>query len=84
MNSDRMPQIDSIEKLARFWQVHDLTDFEEELEEVEEPVFRRETVVRLQLSSGEADAVEQIAASRGVNPADLIREWVVERVRAGA
>lgn len=44
MNSNRMPQIDSIEELVRFWQVHDLTDFEEELEEVDEPVFRREAM----------------------------------------
>ncbi len=84
MNSDRMPQTDSIEELARFWQGHDLADFEDELEEVGEPVFRRDTVVKLQLSLGEADAVEQIAASRGVKPADLIHEWIVERVRAGA
>jgi len=84
MKSDRMPQTDSIEELVRFWQAHDLTDFEEDLEEVSEPVFRRETVVKLELPSGEADAIERIAASRGVKPADLIREWIVERIRAGA
>jgi len=31
--------MDSIEKLAEFWDTHDLTDFEDELEEVTEPVF---------------------------------------------
>jgi hypothetical protein len=34
-----IPGIDSIERLAQFWGVRDLTDFEDELEEVEEPVF---------------------------------------------
>ena len=30
---------DSIEELAKFWDAHDLTEFEDEREEVEEPVF---------------------------------------------
>ena len=36
-----LPKTDSIEELARFWDTHDLTEFESELEEVEEPVFER-------------------------------------------
>lgn len=34
-----LPKTDSIQKLAEFWDSHDLTDFEDELEEVTEPVF---------------------------------------------
>ena len=37
----KLPKIDSVEELAEFWDTHDLTDFEEELEEVTEPVFGR-------------------------------------------
>lgn len=36
MSSREIPETDSIEELARFWDTHDLTDFEEELEEVTE------------------------------------------------
>ncbi len=45
MSHTKIPNTDSIEELAQFWQTHDLTDFEDELEEVTEPVFarRRET-----------------------------------------
>ena len=32
MNSQRLPQTDSIEELAKFWDTHDLTEFESELE----------------------------------------------------
>ena len=39
-----LPQTDSIEELARFWDDHDLTDFEEELEEVTEVIFERKDV----------------------------------------
>ena len=37
----RMLQTDSIEELARFWDTHNLTDFENQLDEVTEPIFVR-------------------------------------------
>ncbi len=37
----RLPQTDSIQELARFWDTHDLTNFEDQMEEVTEPVFER-------------------------------------------
>lgn len=36
-----MPKSDSMQELAEFWDSHDLTDFEDELEEVAEPAFVR-------------------------------------------
>ena len=39
MKKSNLPKTDSIEKLARFWDTHNLTDFEDQLEEVTEPVF---------------------------------------------
>ena len=44
MSTESIPQTDSIEELSRFWDTHDLTHFEEELEEVTAPGFERETV----------------------------------------
>ena len=80
MNTQRIPQTDSIEELARFWDTHDLTDFENQLEEVTELVFERESVVRIHLQAKEADAVKRIAESQGVADAELIRQWVLERI----
>ena len=37
MNTIHIPQTDSIEALARFWDEHDLTDFGDELQEEERP-----------------------------------------------
>jgi hypothetical protein len=37
--NDKLPQTDSIQELTKFWDRHDLTDFEDELEEVSDPVF---------------------------------------------
>jgi hypothetical protein len=39
MKANKLPQTDSIQELARFWDKHELTDFEDELEEVTEPAF---------------------------------------------
>ena len=36
MNRKNIPKTDSIQELAHFWDTHDLTDFEDELEVVRE------------------------------------------------
>jgi predicted DNA binding CopG/RHH family protein len=84
MKGLKLPQIDSIEELARFWDTHDLTEFEEELEEVSEPVFERkpETVIPIHLHPQELEAVKRVAQARGVEEAALLREWVLEKLRS--
>ena len=82
MSIKRIPRTDSIEELAHFWDTHDVTDFEDELEEVSEPVFQRDTIVKVQLSSEDVETVEGIARSRGIPVSDLIRAWVLEKVQA--
>ena len=82
MKTRGLPQTDSIQELARFWDTHDLTDFEDQLEEVTQPVFERQTVIPLSLESAEAEAVRKIAKSKGVREAELIRRWVREKIHA--
>jgi len=83
MKSERLPQTDSIEELARFWETHDLTEFEDQLEEVPEAIFerRQETVVTVRLRPEEAEEVKRIAHARGVRQATLIRRWVLEKLQ---
>ncbi len=83
MSTQKLPQIDSIQELARFWDTHDLTTFEDELEEVSESVFEGRTVIPLHLQSGEAQALHQIATAKGIADEDVVREWVLEKLRAG-
>ena len=82
MKSTSIPTNDSIQELAAFWATHDLTDFEDQLEEVRESVFERQQMVRVPLAKEEARAVEKIATLRGVPSAELIREWVIEKITA--
>lgn len=80
----RILQTDSIEELAQFWQTHDLTDFEDELEEVSAPIFERkeETVFTIQLPRQEAELIERIAQAKGIERTTLVREWVLEKIHA--
>jgi hypothetical protein len=77
-----LPNTDSIEELARFWDTHDLTDFEVDLEEVSEPVFVRAegTVLTVSLRAAEAQRLRRIAGSLGLKDTTLIRQWIVERL----
>jgi predicted DNA binding CopG/RHH family protein len=80
MKLGKLPRTDSIHELAKFWDTHDLTDFEDELEEVTEPVFVRDTHIKVYLQSSDAEAVQQIAQAKGVSREDLIREWVLQKL----
>ncbi len=77
----QLPKSDSIRKLAEFWDTHDLTDFENELEEIADPVFVRGGAIKVQLENREAEAVQKMAKAKGVSAADLLRGWVQQKVR---
>jgi predicted DNA binding CopG/RHH family protein len=82
MSAKHLPKTDSIEELAHFWDTHDLTDFEDELEEVSGSVFDKDKTITLHLQSSEAEAVRQLANASGVPEEDLIRTWVLEKLNS--
>jgi hypothetical protein len=83
MRRQPIPQTDSIRELAEFWDTHEVPDFDDELEEVKEPVFEREPeAVVVHLRSSEAAAVKRLAQSKGVASADVIEEWVRQKVHS--
>lgn len=84
MNKPRIPQTDSIKELAEFWDTHDPFDFEEELEEVTEPVFERlgESKLTVPLTKDEFSAIQQMAKTRGVRDVELVHQWVSEKIGA--
>jgi len=82
MKRQGMPKVGSIQELARFWDTHDLTDFEPDLEVVGGPVFVRSKGASLtvDLPRQEVQRVKQIAKSRGVKETTMLREWILERL----
>jgi predicted DNA binding CopG/RHH family protein len=81
MNHNSIPKTDSIQELAKFWDSHDLTEFDDELIEITEPVFIKETVMEIHLPSNEANTVKKMASSQGISVADLIHRWVLEKTQ---
>jgi len=84
MNGNKILQTDSIQELADFWDTHDVTDFDAELEEVNEPVFNRQTTVTVRLEADESRIVRSLARMHGISHAQLITRWVVERIQASS
>ena len=82
MSESKMPNTDSILELAHFWDTHDVTEFEEELEEVSNSVFERRDVLRVPLAAGDMDALRRLAKSRDVPVSELVLSWVKDRLRA--
>ena len=77
----KIPDTDSIRELAEFWDTHEVTGFDDQLEEVTESVFgRAKGAVTVPLTGDERTAIRKIAASRGVDEAALIHEWVQEKL----
>ena len=87
MMHEHIPSTDSISELARFWDTHDITDFESELEVVDEAVFVDGVSghrIVLQLSDMEAQTVHAAAQARGVDEATVIRDWIREHATKAA
>src|SRR5262245_40890266 len=75
-------QTDSIEALAAFGDTHDVTDFEDDLEEVSEPVFERvaSATIQIELPAKEFEAIQRIAQEQHLDYTGLIRDWVLEKL----
>jgi hypothetical protein len=82
VKSREIPSFDSIQELARFWDTHDITDFEHQLNEVSASVFKERTTIPVTLDSTEAAAVRKLAVGCGVPEAELIHTWVKEKIAA--
>lgn len=80
MKKPKLPKMDSIQKLAEFWDTHDATDFEAELEEVATPAFVRKAAISIPLKSREVKAVERMAQAKGVSCEELVRAWVLQKL----
>lgn len=84
MKTTRLPKTDSIEELARFWDEHDVTELEDELEEVTEPIFQRadETTIQINLPKQDLERLRRVADRIGIDHTKLVQEWIHEKLQA--
>lgn len=79
-----IPKFKSLKEEAEFWDNHEFTEFEGELEDVR-VVFdlkkpKEETLI-LRLQKGVKERLEKIAASKGLNVSTLARTWLIEKLQ---
>ncbi len=84
LKKSRIPKFNTYEEEAHFWDTHDITDFEDETEDVD-IVFelnkpRDETVI-LRVQKDIKEKIEKLARSRGLNLSTLARMWLMEKLQ---
>ena len=82
MTKNELPKTDSIKELASFWDEHDITDFEDSLEEVKGRVFNKGREINIHLEQDEFESIEKLAHQNGLDKDALIRKWIVEKLNA--
>jgi len=82
MIKQKLPETDSISELACFLDKHDITEFEDLLEEVTEPVFSKGKDIQVHLEKDEIESIEKLARQKGFKKNELICEWILEKLRA--
>ena len=83
--ASRIPEFRSIEEEAEFWETHDLTEFEDEWEEVTDVEFARAYVpnsIVVQFDAPTVVALRELALARQIGISTLVRQWVADRLRA--
>ena len=81
----RIPNFKTYEDEANFWDTHDFTEFEDELEDVEIIIElnkpRDETII-LRVQKNLKDNLEKVARSKGLNISTLARMWLMEKLQS--
>ena len=80
----KMPNVVSVQELAEFWDTHSLADFEDQLEEVAEPIFVRDCAIKVPLDARQTKAVEKLAKAKGVSREELLRGWIAQKLAHGS
>jgi CopG antitoxin of type II toxin-antitoxin system len=80
MKKIKIPNTDSIKELAKFFETHDSTDFEDELVEVSEPVFLPRNAILVRLEPTQAAAIKKFAKVEGVSEEELVRRWTLQHL----
>ncbi len=82
---NKLPNFDkmNLEETARFWDTHNVTDYENETEDVD-VVFeldkpRTESLV-LRIQKNIKEKLEKVARSKGLNISTLARMWLMEKL----
>jgi hypothetical protein len=80
--ASRIPDFQSREEEAAFWDTHDFTEFLEETRSVKLRVAKNLSAgLTVRLDRQDREELERRAAEQGIGPSTLVRMWIKERLR---
>jgi len=80
---EKLPEFESVDEEVEFWENHDVTDFLDELEDLDDVEYKqgKDRVVSVRLPQGLVDKLKAYAKSQEVPYTTLIRRWIVDSFR---
>ena len=83
--ASRIPDFQSREEEAAFWDTHDFTEFLEETRPVKLRVAKKLSEgLTVRLDRRDRKELERRAAEQGIGPSTLVRMWIKDRLRQEA
>src|SRR5215213_9280230 len=80
--TSRIPDFQSREEEAEFWDTHDFTEFLDETRPVKLRVGKQLSEgLTVRLDRQDRDELERRASEQGIGPSTLVRMWIKERLR---
>jgi predicted HicB family RNase H-like nuclease len=82
---NKLPQFESLDELVEFWEIHDFTDYIDEMEEIDFDTLSSERVtLRITLAPEPLAKLTEMADQQGVTLNTLARTWIEERLKREA
>lgn len=81
----KIPNFKTYKEEAHFWDTHDITDFEDETDDVKISFVLkkpRDKTLVVRLQDEFKKKLEKIARSKGLNVSTLARMWLMEKLHA--
>ncbi|SRR6056297_2616786 len=80
---EKLPEFESVDEEVEFWENHDVTDFLDELEDLDDVEYKqgKDRVVSVRLPQVLVDKLKAYARSQEIPYTTLIRRWVIESFR---
>ena len=77
-----IPGFKTIDEMAGFWDSHDITEFEDQLIEVKEPLFEKmkSRIISVKLDSKQYEKLKKIAHQKKLNTLSLVSQWVTRQI----
>jgi len=78
----KIPEFKTLTEMADFWDTHSLTEFEDHLVEVKEPIFEhlRDRRITVTLDEEHYQRLQVIAEHEQLSPVSLVNEWVIQQI----